>query len=1611
MATARHPKATFFVQRNLFSGLTSFTVLEQKIAALPDEQSRGAAFEVFAEAYLATQRKYDAAQVWPHGSVPLDILKNLGLTMQDKGVDGVLQTLLGQFNAYQVKFRTGRPSLTWRELSTFFGLTDSPRIHNRVVFTNCDEFPDDLQDRRGFFCIRGADLDRLEADDFRAMEAWLADAAFVAPKKSPDNDHKHQAEALAALLPALQTQPRASAIMACGTGKTLVALWVAERLEAKRILVLLPSLALLRQTLHEWVRETNLPPWPWLCVCSDPTVKEGIDALTTQQSDLDFQVSTDASNVRSFLDAPFAGVKMIFSTYQSASVVGAAMHPGEAFDFAVFDEAHKTAGREGRNFAFALDDNNLAIRKRLFLTATPRHYNPLNKNKEGDAQLVFSMDNAETYGQQIYRLPFSKAAKRGIICRYKVVISVITTQQVTNELLSRGEVLVNGDPIRARQVANQIALKEAVGKYGVNKIFTFHSTVASAASFTGRGNEGVAIHLPDFKTLHVNGAMPTASRERVMREFRECRRGIISNARCLTEGVDVPAVDMVAFLAPRRSRVDIVQATGRAMRLDPLNKKTTGYVLVPLYREQAINETVEQAVLRSDFSEVWEVLQSLQEQDEVLAEVIRDMRVERGRTKGFDDSRFREIVTILGPSVSLEVLRQSITAACLDAIGDLWFERYGQLLKYRKEHGDCDMPARWPANQKLATWVVNQRVLKRDGVLEDEKIALLDQIGFKWSPHESKWRTYYLALLKYRERFHHCRVPQNWEENEKLARWVSAQRVDYSHGNISRERIAKLEEIGFDWSAGKPTWDDRFTELCAYKKRFGNTLVRVKWRENPLLGGWVSAQRYKHNAGKLRKEFVERLNSIGFEWRAPNTFLKSGIPLAKRIEALLAHKAEHGHLTVSRSSEKYPGLAQWMTEQRKLFRDGTIPNELKRQLDEMGFPWKPAALDTDKQWFEIFAGYKKYAVANGVLAVRVIDDETRKLNRWVLWQRRAKKLGKLSDSRIHALQEIGFVWQINKRKSAPEPKPARPKVNEPFRPWNEMFSELVEFFKLQGHCNVQIDWKANPELARWVAYQRLAKRQNRLTEEQLRQMDQIGFAWNVHDGDWDAMFANLVEHLRPMHNGKPRNVVMSAELRRWTLTQRQFKKRGELEPEREQKLTGIGFEWQPYSQQWQEMFDALCKFRAEQRHCRVPAKWPKNQKLASWVATQRARKTEGKLSGDRIAKLDALGFSWRVNAGAGLPSLEAWEIMFNQLKQFHANHMHARVPQKYPVNRKLAWWVSTQRRNRRNNKLEAEQIARLDGLGFDWSPKSGGTPPDNEAWQEMLSALESFKAERGHCRVPAGWSENPKLANWVASQRQHKKTGYLKPERVVALDRIGFEWILGRGTVQASHEKRGITHTAAQIWETRFQELQQYKEARGNCLVPQSWKGNRRLADWVSEQRVANNKGLLDAERFRRLDELGFDWDPNSNHWEKYFRQLVEFKKEHGNTNVPQRSGKYRELGTWVRNQRAAKRYKRPIMAERAKRLDEIGFIWMLIEPMSWEKMFAALVDFRKMHGHCNVPQKSREYKSLEQKRLGKWVNSQRTANFRGKLNPARKQQLDSIGFVWNLRPNLAGAI
>ena len=294
------------------------------------------------------------------------------------------------------------------------------------------------------------------------------------------------------------------------------------------------------------------------------------------------------------------------------------------------------------------------------MTATPRHHKVRQEKDGGEARLMYSMDVPEVYGPVAYRLSFAQAVKENMICDYRVLVSVITTGMVNEEMLRSGEVIVGEDAVKARQVANQLAVKDAYDKYKIGKAITFHKSVASAASFAAIGPRGITAHVPGLAAFHVNGDMTASRREPILRSFAEGDRTLISNARCLTEGVDVPAVDMVAFLSPKRSRIDIVQATGRAMRKNDATGKMHGYILLPLFLEERTGESLEAAITRADFDEIWAVLQALQEHDEVLGETIAQIREARDVTGGFDDQAFREKVEIVTTEVSLDTLRQSI---------------------------------------------------------------------------------------------------------------------------------------------------------------------------------------------------------------------------------------------------------------------------------------------------------------------------------------------------------------------------------------------------------------------------------------------------------------------------------------------------------------------------------------------------------------------------------------------------------------------------------------------------------------------------------------------------------------------------------------------------------------------------------------------------------------------------------------------------------------------------------------------------------------------------------------------------------------------------------------
>lgn len=1088
MDNPRHSKALTCVQCGIFDDLTSFRDLEVRIGALASAKERGDAFEVFAEAYLATVAVEKAKQVWPGAGIPPSLRQRLALTIGDNGVDGIFETPLGEIHAYQAKFRTGRPSLTWNELSTFIGLAD--RADQRVLITNCDRFAGLLKERTAFYAITGNDLDKLEPQDFAALRAWLAGAQVKRTRKTP---LPHQTGALDHILAALHEHDRATALMACGTGKTLVALWVAEGVVGRfcetpgweashrdalqppsaHILVLVPSLALLGQTLHEWSRETSWPALAHLCVCSDSAVKAGSDEIILRSSDLDFPVTTESARVREFLAARYAGVKLVFSTYQSAHVVAAGMKPGEAFDLAIFDEAHKTAGREGVRFGFALSDKNLAIKKRLFLTATPRHYDLRKRDKEGDARLVYSMDAPETYGPVAHQLTFAEAARRGIICHYRVIISVVTSDMVNDHLLRHGEVVVQGEPVQARHVACQLALQAAVAEHGVGKIFTFHRSVASAAAFTGAGAAGIGNHLPGFATFHVNGTMPMSERNGIMREFRAAPRAVISNAKCLTEGVDVPAVDMVAFLTPKRSRVDIVQATGRAMR--KAEGKTTGYVLVPLFVDQVKGETIEEALARTEFDEVWNVLQAMQEQDETLAEIIRQMREERGRTKGFDDTRFRERVEFLGPQISLEILRDSITTACVEVLANTWEERYGELKAFKERFGHCRVPEGWEENKQFATWVAVQRTRRKRNKLLQDRIARLDSLEFVWAPFTSAWDEMFERLSAYKQTYGHINIPAKWTEDVELGMWVAMQRRLRKTSQLSKIRLERLDKIAFVWDPLAARWEGMFSALQDYKRAHAHCDVPIPWTENPQLAYWVQVQRRIKRHGKLSEDRYTRLNQLGFTWDV------SDEKWEEVFSSLVAYQKAHGDCNVPRAWKENPRLGVWVHTLRKQKRatqkrSGELSKEQIRRLDDLGFEWNPYT----SAWEKMFKVLVDYKALYGNCHVQNCERDDNKLWAWVSRQKKHYNNGSLAEAQIHRLENLGFVW-----------KP----LDED---WLKNFEALVVYKKEFGDCNVPQKWRRNPQLGAWVSNQRIRKKQGNLGEARVTRLEGIGFQWQLN---------------------------------------------------------------------------------------------------------------------------------------------------------------------------------------------------------------------------------------------------------------------------------------------------------------------------------------------------------------------------------------------------------------------------------------------------------------------------------------------------------------------------------
>lgn len=629
---------------------TIYNILDQLKRDVWSQREVGNRFERLIKAYLLTDPLYQDkySDVWLWSEWP-DNNKR-----QDTGIDLVAKDrITGEYTAIQCKFYDPAYSLQKADIDSFFTASGKKPFTSRMIISTTDHWSKNaeeaLQDQH-------IPVIRLRVQDLANSPINWGQFSLTQPQKITLKKKKslrpHQTMALDKVIEGFKTSDRGKLIMACGTGKTYTALKIAEKVSTSkgRILFLVPSISLLSQSLREWTSESEVS-LHCFAVCSDTKVgKAKMENEDINLHDLAFPATTSYRTLVSQLEA-FGNKRqltVVFSTYQSIKVISEAQkHGAPEFDLVICDEAHRTtgvtlAGNDESYFVKIHDNNFIKARKRLYMTATPRIYSDDSKTKAKENEAVLcSMDDENIFGGEFHRLDFSEAVRRDLLSDYKVMVLAVDEKFIGStfqkQLADENHELKLEDAVKIAGCWNGLGKRYLITPEGepaeldtspMRRAVAFSQSIKASKKFTemfsGIIDQYRQEHEDDENSLtcqveHVDGTFNALTRNEKLDWLKEetvdkgniCR--ILSNARCLAEGVDVPALDAVMFLNPRNSVVDVVQSVGRVMR--KAEGKKYGYVILPIgvpadeKPEEALND-------HKKYKVVWQVLQALRAHDD-----------------------------------------------------------------------------------------------------------------------------------------------------------------------------------------------------------------------------------------------------------------------------------------------------------------------------------------------------------------------------------------------------------------------------------------------------------------------------------------------------------------------------------------------------------------------------------------------------------------------------------------------------------------------------------------------------------------------------------------------------------------------------------------------------------------------------------------------------------------------------------------------------------------------------------------------------------------------------------------------------------------------------------
>lgn len=1062
-----------------------------------DNNSRGRQFERICQWFLTNDPYYKSLfkSVWLWREWPG------AWSGTEAGIDLVATDTNDLTWAVQCKAYESQKKIPKRELNKFLSESNRKEFDHRLLMSTTTsglhhiaQGTVDAQEK----AVAIIDLGYLQTSPID----WPTDLSALrpSPPTEPAQPRDYQRDAIRDVVRGFDNSHRGQLIMACGTGKTLTSLFIKERLEAQRTLVLVPSLSLLKQTMRVWY-SNKTEDFDSLPVCSDDTVRRDEDAAVTYVSDLGMPVTTEPAEIAWFLRKP--APQVMFATYQSSPQIAKAFTHGgvPSFDLVIADEAHRCAGPVSSDFATAIDDTAIPAVRRLFMTATPRYFTERVIKAAIDADFEYaSMDDEAKFGRVFHRLGFSDAISRGLLTDYQVAI--IGVDDATYRDWAEKGTLVTFDgktPTNARTLAGQIGLAKAMRKFNLRRTISFHSRVSSAQRFAASMQNVLAWMPAEQRPVgrlwseHASGTMPAGERYRLLRHLSELENnelGLLSNARCLAEGVDVPTLDGVAFIDPRRSEVDIVQAVGRAIR--KAHDKTLGTIVIPVYIDTT--EDPEVALDRSTFKPVWDVIRALRSHDDELGRQLDELRREMGRL-GARPRSPDKIHHDLPVRVDCD-FAAAFEARLVTKTTESWEFWFGLLERYSAERETARVPVDCIfEGHKLGAWALHQR--NRYNVYRRITAPQVDQLealpGWTWDLQDDAWDRGFDYLTEYVSRYGTSYIAMGYTvDGYKLGSWVNNQRAWFRTKRLSHERRRRLESLkGWTWDVREDRWSRGYEALRAYITLHGDALVPSSYTvDGYRLGGWVRQQRVDKAAGDLSEEREKLLEDLGcwiWNTRHVRVSRKAGVrhkPLTwdEAFRTLRDYVAETGDalLPASVVVDGFP-LGKWLVEQRARKAGGGLEAERVEKLETLdGWAWD----SRDEKWERGFQLLLEYLQQHGdTLVPKGHHVRGYNLGSWVSNQRSAYLRDTLTPERRDRLNALnGWAW------------------NSKTAQWEGSFNRLLEYVAEHGDANVPNSWIVGGDfkLGKWVSQQRNDWRKGVLTYERQERLASLpGWVWKT----------------------------------------------------------------------------------------------------------------------------------------------------------------------------------------------------------------------------------------------------------------------------------------------------------------------------------------------------------------------------------------------------------------------------------------------------------------------------------------------------------------------------------